>query len=165
MPILEPHTLEIFSHSPEQTRRVGMRLGQLLQRGDLLCLEGDLGAGKTTFVQGIARGWGSLDEVSSPTFVLVNQYRRPDGIDLFHLDAYRLGSLGEAEELDLDDMLAAGTLIVEWADRIRPLFPDERLWIHLQFLGDHEREIRLLPHGGRPVQLADALRQAVFGVA
>ena len=78
MPILDDHTLDFVSKSPEQTRRIGIRLGGLLQPGDLICLQGDLGAGKTTLVQGIAQGWGALDSVSSPTFVLVNVYRRAD---------------------------------------------------------------------------------------
>ena len=78
MPILDSHSLEFFSKSPEQTRRIGMRLGSVLKKGDVLCLQGDLGAGKTTFVQGIAQGWGSLDSVSSPTFIIVNMYRRTD---------------------------------------------------------------------------------------
>ena len=111
MPILDPSTLEFFSRSPDQTRRVGMRLGALLQPGDLVCLSGDLGAGKTTLVQGIAQGWGSLDQVSSPTFVLCNLYRRPDGRALNHLDAYRLESIMEAEDLDIDQMQEHGALI------------------------------------------------------
>ncbi len=69
MPILDPQSTEFISRSPEQTRRVGMRLGAYLKQGDLVCLAGDLGSGKTTFVQGIASGWGSLDAVTSPTFV------------------------------------------------------------------------------------------------
>jgi len=77
MPILDPNSMEFISRSAEQTRRVGMRLGTLLQTGDVICLIGDLGSGKTTFVQGLASGWGSLDPVSSPTFVLVNVYRHP----------------------------------------------------------------------------------------
>src|SRR5512143_3047559 len=121
MPILDAHTLEFFSRSPEQTRRVGMRLGRLLKTGDLICLQGDLGAGKTTFVQGLAQGWGSLDSVSSPTFILVNMYRRADGSRLFHMDAYRLDSTPEAEELDLDSMLAESALIVEWPERMAGL--------------------------------------------
>src|SRR5665648_780012 len=72
MPILDANTLEIFSRSPEQTRRIGMRLGMFLQPGDVICLQGELGAGKTTLVQGVAQGWGSLDAVSSPTFVPVS---------------------------------------------------------------------------------------------
>ncbi len=90
MPVLDEHSLDFFSRSPEQTRRLGARLGAVLRPGDVICLQGDLGAGKTTFVQGVAQGWGSLDSVSSPTFVIVNEYRRADGDLLFHMDAYRL---------------------------------------------------------------------------
>ncbi|HNO86433.1 MAG TPA: tRNA (adenosine(37)-N6)-threonylcarbamoyltransferase complex ATPase subunit type 1 TsaE, partial [Anaerolineales bacterium] len=79
MPILDSHTIEFFSRSPEQTRRIGMRIGAGLKAGDVICLQGNLGAGKTTFVQGLAQGWGSLDSVSSPTFILVSQYRRANG--------------------------------------------------------------------------------------
>ena len=83
--------MDFFSRSPEQTRHVSaVRLGGALQAGDVICLQGDLGAGKTTFVQGIAKGWGSLDPVSSPTFIIVNVYRRADQSQLFHMDAYRL---------------------------------------------------------------------------
>src|SRR5512134_3667586 len=116
MPILDPSTLEFFSRSPEQTRRLGVRLGSLLQTGDLVCLSGDLGSGKTTLVQGIAQGWGTLDTVTSPTFVLVNEYRRPEnaraGVQcLYHLDAYRIDSAWEAEELDLERMQESGPLV------------------------------------------------------
>ncbi len=104
MPILDANSLDYFSRSPEQTRRMGMRLGALLDRGDIVCLSGDLGAGKTTLVQGIAKGWGSLDAVSSPTFILVNVYRRLDGSTLAHLDAYRMQSALEAEDLDLEPL-------------------------------------------------------------
>ena len=72
MPILPAYSIDFVSRSPEQTRRLGMRMGTLLKSGDLLCLEGDLGSGKTTFVQGLAHGWGSVDAVTSPTFVIVN---------------------------------------------------------------------------------------------
>ena len=78
-----------------------MRLGGLLRPGDILCLVGDLGSGKTTLVQGIVSGWGSLDPVSSPTFVLVNVYRHLENKRLYHLDAYRLSGAAEAEDLDL----------------------------------------------------------------
>src|SRR5512143_3420281 len=110
MPILDPHSLEIISRSTEQTRRVGMRLGALLQAGDLVALVGDLGSGKTTLVQGIAAGWGSHDLVSSPTFVIVNVYRHTSGKRLFHLDAYRLNSAAEALDLDLDNILDQGPM-------------------------------------------------------
>src|SRR5512140_3855218 len=127
MPILDAHALEFFSRSPEQTRRLGMRLGALLQSGDLVCLQGDLGAGKTTLVQGMAQGWGAMDSVSSPTFVLVNSYRRPDSRTLFHFDAYRINSPKEAEELDLDSLLGQGPLVVEWPELVESILPAERL--------------------------------------
>jgi tRNA threonylcarbamoyladenosine biosynthesis protein TsaE len=119
MPILTASSLDFISRSPEQTRRLGMRLGALLQPGDVIGLTGDLGSGKTTFVQGIAQGWGSADAVSSPTFVIVNVYRQPDGRLIHHMDAYRIESALEAEDLDMDAMISSGALIVEWAERIR----------------------------------------------
>jgi tRNA threonylcarbamoyladenosine biosynthesis protein TsaE len=165
MPILDEHTLDFFSRSPEQTRRIGIRLGRLLQPGDVLCLEGDLGAGKTTLVQGLAQGWGSLDSVSSPTFILVNVYRRPDEGRLFHLDAYRLDSAPEAEELDLDEMLTRGPLVVEWARRVASILPDERLWVNLDYVADEHRQMRFRAQGARPDSLLAELRQAMFGIA
>lgn len=163
MPILDEHSLEFFSHSPEQTRRFGIRLGSLLQNGDVLCLQGDLGAGKTTFVQGLAQGWGSLDSVSSPTFILVNLYRRPDSMPLFHLDAYRLESALEAEELDLDAMLAQGPLAIEWAERLKPILPPERLWIQMEYVAEENRKICFSAIGKRYDDLLAQLRQASFG--
>lgn len=165
MSILNAHMLEFFSRSPEQTRRIGVRLGGMLEAGDVICLQGDLGAGKTTFAQGLAAGWGSLDAVSSPTFILVNQYRRANGARLFHLDAYRLDSIAEAEELDLDSMLAEGALIVEWPERIGALIPPEHLWIELEHISEEHRQMKFLARGGRYDELLDAVRQAVVGAA
>jgi len=162
MPILSANAFDFFSHSPEQTRRLGMRLGAHLQPGDVVCLQGELGAGKTTFVQGVAAGWGSLDAVSSPTFVLVNMYRRSDGGQLFHFDTYRVESLGEAEELDLDAMLVSGPLIIEWPERMVGLLPAESLWIKLEYVDDERRELIFLPTGKRYVDLLHEFRQSSF---
>src|SRR5687768_10234172 len=91
VPILDPHTLDFLSHGPEQTQRYGVRLGELLAPGDLVCLAGQLGAGKTNLANGIGRGFGIDEPLTSPTFTLVNEYRRPgDGRTLVHVDAYRL---------------------------------------------------------------------------
>ena len=163
MPILDAHTMDFFSRSPEQTRRIGMRLGGVLRAGDLICLQGDLGAGKTTFVQGIAQGWGSLDSVSSPTFILVNVYRRADQSQLFHMDAYRLDSTPEAEELDLDSMLSEGALIVEWPERMAGLIPAERLWVNLEHVDDEEREMKFNARGKRYDELLEVIRHAMVG--
>lgn len=163
MPILDAHTFEFFSRSPEQTRRLGMRLGALLQPGDLVCLQGELGAGKTTFVQGVAQGWGTLDDVSSPTFVLVNAYRRADLSQLFHLDAYRVESLGEAEELDMDNYLSQGPLVIEWPERVEPTLPIERLWGWLEYESEEHRAMRFQACGKRYEALLDQLRRTVYG--
>ena len=163
MPILDARTLEFFSRSPEQTRRLGIRLGTLLQPGDLVCLSGDLGAGKTTLVQGIAQGWGSLDTVSSPTFVLVNVYRRLDGQRLYHLDAYRLSGPAEAEDLDLDDMVESGALIVEWSDRIQAALPDEFLQVKLTYIGEYQRDLLVSANGLRYQKVLSKLRKEIYG--
>jgi len=163
-PILRSNTLEIISKSTEQTRRVGMRLGALLQVGDLICLEGELGAGKTTFVKGVAAGWGSYDAVSSPTFVLVNVYRRHDGGKIYHLDAYRLKKDWEAVELDLEMMLSEGPLIVEWADHIRGALLEKRLWINMHWVAEQQRDLILSANGKRYLALLNATRTRVYGV-
>jgi tRNA threonylcarbamoyladenosine biosynthesis protein TsaE len=139
----------LTTHSPQETRDLGRKLGQLLRPGDLLCLQGDLGAGKTTLTQGIAAGWGSADSVSSPTFVMVNLYRAADGTPLYHMDAYRIESLPEAAQLGLDDMLAEGALIVEWPERIEPLLPKERIWLTLTHLSETERQLEISASGTR----------------
>jgi len=163
MSILDAHTMDFFSRGPEQTRRIGMRLGGALQVGDVICLQGDLGAGKTTFVQGIAHGWGSLDSVSSPTFIIVNVYRRGDEARLFHMDAYRLDSTPEAEELDLDSMLAQGPLLIEWPERMDGLVPDERLWVSLEHINEEEREMKFKASGKRYDNLLELIRHAAYG--
>jgi tRNA threonylcarbamoyladenosine biosynthesis protein TsaE len=163
MPILTSSSLDFISRSPEQTKRLGMRIGALIKTGDLICLSGDLGAGKTTFVQGVAQGWGSLDMVSSPTFVLVNQYRRPDGCLLHHLDAYRIESALEAEDLDLEQLLLTGVLIVEWAERISSALPSENLHIDLGWVADEQRSLIFTPNGARYKALLEEFRRLTFG--
>ena len=142
-----------------------MRLGALLQTGDLICLIGDLGAGKTTLVQGISAGWGSLDAVSSPTFVLVNVYRRLDGQHLYHLDAYRLSSAAEAVDLDLDLLIEHGPLVVEWADRIQDALPKEHLRVKMNWINDQQRDMMITAHGWRYETILTHFRKKVFGVS
>jgi len=163
MPILDSRTFEFFSRGPEQTRRLGIRLGALMRPGDLICLSGDLGAGKTTLVQGMAQGFGSLDAVSSPTFVLVNQYRRPDGKVLSHLDAYRLQNAAEGEDLDLYLMLEHGALVVEWPERIDSALPADRLWVRLNYMAEEQRGMQFTTHGKRYESLLSAFRRQVLG--
>jgi tRNA threonylcarbamoyladenosine biosynthesis protein TsaE len=155
--------MEFISRGTEYTRRVGIRLGVLLQKGDVVCLEGELGSGKTTFVQGVAAGWGSADAVSSPTFVLVNQYRRPDGNNLFHMDAYRLASAADAEALDIEPMIESGGLIIEWADRIREALPMEYLWVSLRYTDANQRDLIFTAHGARYDAMLATFRKRLYG--
>lgn len=163
MPILDKNTFEFLSRSPDQTRRLGMRLGSFLNTGDLICLQGELGAGKTTLVQGIAQGWGALDPVSSPTFVLVNVYRRPDNGQFFHLDSYRLETPGEAEDLDMDNLLSQGPLVIEWPEKVEPILPAERLWAWLEYETEEQRFIKLLACGQRYEELMNSFKNVVLG--
>ena len=165
MPILKPHAFEFFSHSSEQTMRVGVRLGSLLQTGDVVCLEGDLGSGKTTFVRGIAQGWGSADRVSSPTYVIVNQYRHPNKTILYHCDAYRLNPDEPLDSaiLEVDQILANGVLIMEWAERMKSSLPKENLWIDMDYINESQRHLVFTPNGKKYEQLLKKLQKALFG--
>jgi len=164
MPILDEHSLDFVSHSPDQTRRLGVRLGELLKPGDLVLLAGDLGAGKTTFAQGIARGWGSLDPVTSPTFVLVNEYRRADEAHLYHFDAFRLDKPAEAVALGLTEILEeGGPLLVEWPERVLPVLPENGLWVRLRWVDDSRRALQLDARGSRSEALLRQFRKAAFG--
>jgi tRNA threonylcarbamoyladenosine biosynthesis protein TsaE len=162
MPILDPNTFEFISRSPDQTRRIGIRLGALLQPGDVVCLCGDLGAGKTTFTQGIARGWGALERATSPTFVLVKYYTRPDSAKIAHLDAYRLVDALEAEDLDLEMMMESGPFIIEWPERIRSALPENRLWVDLSWQDDQQRSMTFKPSGERYISIVNTLKNEMI---
>ena len=100
-----------------------------------------------------------------PNFYFVNEYRRANGSLIFHLDAYRLESTPEAEELDLDSMLAEGLLIIEWPEKINELIPEDRLWINLEHIQEEHRQMRFNAHGKRYDELLDGIRQSIFGGA
>ena len=164
-PVFEQHSFELISRSAEQTRRVGMRLGAMLHPGDLVGLVGDLGAGKTTMMQGIASGWGSLDPVSSPTFVLVNVYRHSGEQRFYHLDAYRLRGAADVIDLDLETMLDEGPVVVEWADRIEDALPDERIWVQMTWLDETRRQLLFSALGEGCQKMLRRFRNQIFGVA
>jgi len=163
MAVIEKGSFEVISRSPTQTRRVGMRLGELLLPGDVVGLEGNLGAGKTTLVQGVASGWGSYDSVSSPTYVLVNVYRRLDRNQLFHLDAFRLSGPNEVLDLDIETMLVQGPIIIEWADKIKDAIPDDFLWIKMSLINDEQRDFIVHARGERHSYLLEQFRQDIYG--
>lgn len=166
MAILDERTLDFISNSPEQTLRLGVRLGELLQVGDLLCLSGELGTGKTALAQGIGRGWGAARRVTSPSFTLVNEYpRMRDGRILYHIDCYRLESPAEIVTAGLQDVLEdGGATMIEWPERIAALLPAERLWIDLRHISDTRRGLRIKASGQRAEELLKSFRQSAFGV-
>lgn len=141
-----------------------MRLGALLKSGDVVHLVGELGAGKTTLVQGICSGWGSSDQVTSPSFVLVNVYRRPDGKRLFHLDAYRLENHKEAVELDIENFIESGPLVVEWANNIESALPSNHLQVTFHLVGNEQRDLLFTAQGNDYQNLLNHFRQHVYGV-
>lgn len=167
MPILDEHTLDFVSHSPDQTRRLGLRLGLLLQAGDLICLEGDLGTGKTCLAQGVGEGMGVSEPITSPTFVLIAEHRPPPPAPPFyHIDLYRLEqAIEEAQALGLDDyLLGQGVCLIEWAERIRAALPQERLWITLRHLDTSKRGVVMQAAGARYDELLKEFRRTTFGV-
>jgi tRNA threonylcarbamoyladenosine biosynthesis protein TsaE len=139
-------------------------LGELLEPRTLVCLVGDLGAGKTTIAQGMARGWGALDPVTSPTFVLINQYRRADSAVLYHVDAFRLQHAAEAEALGLLELVEGdGPVMIEWADKIAAALPPVGLWIDMAWEDDSRRRLRFDARGPVYESLLKRFRQSAFG--
>lgn len=160
VPILKDGEVDIISSSAEHTMRLGARLGTLLQPGDVICLSGDMGAGKTVFSVGIGKGWGSLTPITSPTFNLVHVHERPsDTQRLYHLDCYRLHSPEEAEAIGLDDILnGSGAAIFEWPENILAALPAHRLWIDLRILEPNRRSLMITATGPRYERLLQDFR-------
>lgn len=156
--------LEIESASVEETLALGKRLGSLTEGGLTIGLVGILGAGKTYFVKGIAAGNAPEvpTDVTSPTFTLVHQY--PGRLRLFHVDAYRLAGVSDLARLGFDEFISEDSLVVvEWADRVRPLMPDDTLWIELEAIGETKRRLTFRTSGQRAVACLTALQNGADG--
>ena len=164
-PILTANTLDCISHGLAQTRRLGARLGAKAQAGDVYCLEGDLGSGKTSFVQGIGEGLGVATPVVSPTFVLVGVYRgAPGRPTLYHLDLYRISEPREALDFGLEEYLyGEGVVAIEWPERIREYLPTEHLWISFRYLDANKRGLVMQPKGARYQALVAELQREMYG--
>lgn len=127
----------LVAPTAEDTREIGRALGTILQPGDGIALTGELGAGKTTFVQGLARGIGYDGRVASPTFTLVREYRA-ERMTLVHADVYRLDRIRDALDLGLTEMLEDGALVIEWGDAVESLLPPDHLVVELTVPGDDD---------------------------
>ena len=166
MAILRNNALDFISNSVNQTDNLGIRLGELLKSGDLVCLYGDLGAGKTALARGIGRGWGTAMRVTSPTYTLVNEYPRvKDNLTLYHLDCYRLENSAEIFTSGIDDILdSPGAFMIEWPQRIDDLLEADRLSIHLRYVNEFKRGMRIEADGERSQKLLEAFRKSAFGI-
>jgi tRNA threonylcarbamoyladenosine biosynthesis protein TsaE len=130
-----------LAHGSEQTRALGRELSQTLRENSVIGLSGDLGAGKTELVKGIAEGLGSTDPVTSPTFTVVHEYRS-GRLSLFHMDFYRLQTEKELDEIGFDDYLRRqGVCAIEWADRFVHRIPRDAIWVEIQITSGSERLI------------------------
>jgi tRNA threonylcarbamoyladenosine biosynthesis protein TsaE len=139
--------VDLVSDSPQETQEFGASLGQLLQSGELICLEGELGSGKTTFIQGLGRGLGVDEPITSPTFTLVNEYRG-ENLIFYHVDLYRVESRQEIITSGLDDLFFGdGVCAIEWAEKAREIVPLERLWVTLRHGGERRRLVSLEAQG------------------
>ena len=134
----------VVATSAAETAAAGERLAAGLGPGDVVALTGELGAGKTCFVQGLVRGLGVVTGATSPTFVLVNEYR--GRLPVHHVDLYRTESLTELLDLGLEDLLGGdGVTLIEWADRCEPLLPARTIRVHIDGVGDEPRRITITP--------------------
>jgi tRNA threonylcarbamoyladenosine biosynthesis protein TsaE len=144
-----PSPAEYLSHSPEETQALGERIARTLGPGDVLALQGGLGAGKTCFAKGFARGLGVDEVVTSPTYTIISEYEArpaavPAPIPLYHIDAYRLSGEEDFEALGGRDLLYGGGIcLIEWSERIRGALPPECILVHFEICGETRRIIRV----------------------
>ena len=147
----------VSSRSASDTIELGERLGRAVEPGDLLCLWGELGAGKTQLTKGVARGLGIDDTVNSPTFVLMSEYA--GRVRLFHVDLYRLADASDALAGGVvDERQADGVTVVEWPDRLRDVLPVSRLDVVIDGTGDEPRTIAIVARSPRYTRLLEAVR-------
>jgi len=149
----------VDSKAELDTLEIGRAVGRSVKVGDAVLLIGELGAGKTRFVQGMAEGIESPNNARSPTFVLVNPHQ--GRITLQHCDLYRISNITEVDDLGFDEMLEEGTLAVEWADRARKSFPSDSLEVVFTVTGDNSRDLVFTTGGTRSVRLLEDTRVIV----
>ena len=150
--------LNIISDSPEETFFIGRIIGENLNTGDVVALIGELGAGKTCLTQGVGKGLGVPDQyqITSPTFTLINEYR--GRTILYHLDLYRLGGLQDMENMGYEEYLfGEGVSVVEWAEKIKEILPDETIFISMSYIDENHRGLVISAGGRRIEQISNAL--------
>ena len=144
--------MTIVTHTPAETEAAGERLAAILRPGDVVALTGDLAAGKTRFVAGLARGLGLADPVTSPTFAIAHEYRE-GRVPLFHFDMYRLSSSEELYDIGWEDYLASGGVCaVEWSENVADAMPADAFFVDIRILDDTTRRITIRTPEGRDLK-------------
>jgi tRNA threonylcarbamoyladenosine biosynthesis protein TsaE len=151
----------VITSTTEQTEEVGRVLGTMLEAGDLVCLFGDLGAGKTHFSYGVARGLQVQDQyITSPTFTFVNEYQ--GRIPLYHIDLYRLNDPSELEAIGFEEYIDSdGATMIEWAERAEEALPEEKLNVYISHVSENSREIGFFAEGERYNRLLAGFRKSI----
>jgi tRNA threonylcarbamoyladenosine biosynthesis protein TsaE len=151
--------MEIISGSTQKTLDIGKMVSRKLEKGDIVCLFGDLGSGKTVLTKGIGLGLGvDKDKVTSPTFVILRQHEGK--LPIYHFDLYRLNSPGDILDLGYEEYLfGEGISVIEWADKLGRLLPGEFLKIKLQVIGENQRKIMISGKGLRYKKLLEDIRE------
>lgn len=148
--------MEIILKSLEETEKFGIKLGKFLQKGDILCLNGELGAGKTTMTKSIGIGLGVEEYITSPTFALINQYS--GRLPVYHFDVYRLENVDELFDLGFDEYFYGnGVCIIEWADKIERMLPKERIVVDIE--NGSDEEIRIIKISGFGIRFDELLKE------
>ena len=129
--------------SAKETQELAKKLSKRLKGGEVLALTGDLGSGKTTFVQGLAKGLGVKENITSPTFILLNLHQAKKGLKLAHFDLYRLDTAKDLESIGAGDYLHKKKIIsvIEWAEKIKKILPDKTIWIKFEHIDENSRKI------------------------
>lgn len=143
--------METITHSPRETQKLGQKIGSSLVGGEVLALTGELGGGKTTFIQGLAKGLGINQRIISPTFILMRQYEIPKRetkkLNFYHLDLYRFEKNVEQEvkNLGLGDIWTkqGNIVVIEWAEKIKDMVPESATWVTFEHLGNDKRKITI----------------------
>jgi tRNA threonylcarbamoyladenosine biosynthesis protein TsaE len=150
------NTYTFYTDSPDETEGFAQKIAKKLRPSDVLLLEGDLGAGKTTFTKGLAKGLGITKVVKSPTFTIIKEYQ--GDLPLYHMDVYRLEN--SCEDLGFDEYFEGdGVTVVEWASMIRDFLPKEYLEIEIKHEDDLRRKIQLIPNGDHYIKMCKELTQ------
>ncbi|CDZ75275.1 tRNA A37 threonylcarbamoyladenosine biosynthesis protein TsaE [ [Peptoniphilus sp. ING2-D1G] len=145
-------------NNTKETAELGLKLGAFLKAGDVVCLNGDLGSGKTTLTKSIGKGMGVEDYITSPTFTIINEYYSK--LNLYHFDTYRLENIEDMEYLGFDEYFYGnGVCVIEWADKIKEFLPEDYLELNIERIDENKRKIIFKAVGKRSEELLDNLTE------